>query len=60
MSELETKKQELEIIKSTTFNEETLSIMRKAILGDKEALALVQATQDEIDGKEKQIKDLEG
>ena len=60
MSELETKKQELEIIKSTTFNEETLSIMRKAILGDKEALALLQATQDEIDGKEKQIKDLEG
>ena len=60
MSELETKKQELEIIKSTTFNEETLSIMRKAILGDKEALALLQATQDEIDGKERQIKDLEG
>ena len=60
MSELETKKQELEIIKSTTFNEETLSIMRKAILGDKEALTLLQATQDEIDGKERQIKDLEG
>ena len=60
MSELETKKQELEIIKSTTFNEETLSIMRKAILGDKEALGLLQATQDEIDGKERQIKDLEG
>lgn len=60
MSELETKKQELEIIKSTTFNEETLSIMRKAILGDADAIAILQATQDAIDAKEKEVKDLEG
>lgn len=60
MSELETKKQELEIIKSTTFNEETLSIMRKAILGDSDAIATLQATQDAIDAKEKEVKDLEG
>ena len=58
MSELETKKQELEIIKSTTFNEETLSIMRKAILGDADAKASLQKTQDAIDTKEKEIKDL--
>ena len=58
MSELETKKQELEIIKSTTFNEETLSTMRKAILGDADAKASLQKTQDAIDAKEKEIKDL--
>lgn len=60
MSELETKKEELEITKSQTFNEETLSIMRKAILGDSDAIATLQATQDAIDAKEKEVKDLEG
>ena len=60
MSNLEIKKQELEIVKSTTFNEETLSIMRKAILGDADAKATLQATQDAIDEKEKEVKDLEG
>ena len=60
MSDLETKKQELEIIKSSTFNEQTLSIMRKAILGDADAKAKLQATQDAIDAKQKEINDLEG
>jgi hypothetical protein len=60
MSDLETKKQELEIIKSTTFNEETINIMRKAILGDADAKAILQTTQDAIDAKQKEIKDLEG
>ena len=60
MSDLETKKQELEIIKSTTFNQETINIMRKAILGDADAKATLQATQDAIDAKQKEIKDLEG
>ena len=59
MSDLETKKQELQIIKSSTFNEETVSIMRKAILGDSDAKASLQATQDVVDAKEKEIKDLE-
>ena len=59
MSDLETKKQELQIIKSSTFNEETLSIMIKAILGDSDAKASLQATQDVVDAKEKEIKDLE-
>ncbi len=60
MSDLETKKQELEIIKSSTFNEQSLSIMRKAILGDADAKSTLQATQDAIDAKQKEIKDLEG
>ena len=59
MSDLETKKEELEIIKSTTFNEESINLMRKAILGDADAKATLQATQDAIDAKQKEIKDLE-
>ena len=52
MSDLETKKQELEIIKYSTFNEQSLSIMRKAILGDADAKATLQSTQDAIDAKQ--------
>jgi hypothetical protein len=60
MSELETKKEELEIMKSSNFSEKNIEIMRKAILGDADAKAELQTVQDALDAKQKEITDLEG
>ena len=56
---LEIKKTELDIMKSSVFSQETVSIMKKAILGDSDSKALLQKSEDDIIAKQKEINDLE-
>ena len=56
---LETKKEELEMMKSSVLSREEIIIMRKAILGDSDAKVLLQKSEDDIVAKQKEINDLE-
>ena len=56
---LEIKKEELEMMKSSVLSREEIIIMRKAILGDSDAKALLQKSEDDIVAKQKEINDLE-
>ena len=46
-------------MKSSVFSQETVSIMKKAILGDSDSKALLQKSEDDIIAKQKEINDLE-
>lgn len=56
---LETKKTELDMMKSSVLSREEIIIMRKAILGDSDAKVLLQKSEDDIVAKQKEINDLE-
>ncbi len=56
---LETKKTELDMMKSSVLSREEIIIMRKAILGDSDSKALLQKSEDDIVTKQKEINDLE-
>ena len=57
---LESKQQDLSILKAMLWNSDHVYLMQKAMLGDDAAIASLQAKQNEITKLETEIAALEG